>query len=95
MCRSLIRLELLSSFVEPNTLQCFRLDLTDTFTRDAEFAADFFESEADAFVGEAVAHFEDFALFRGQFVEDGAHLLGENAAGGVHVGAGDRLVGDK
>ena len=63
MCRSLIRLELLSSFVEPNTLQCFRFNLTDTFTRDAEFAADFFKGEADAFVGEAVAHFEDFTLW--------------------------------
>src|SRR3989338_4907416 len=55
-------------------LENFSLDLTDTFTRDAEFLPDLLKSMPNA-IFESKAHLDDLALTRREKLEHGVHIL--------------------
>src|SRR4051794_23155995 len=76
------------------TAQRLALDLADTFARQAEFLADFFERMA-ASVEQTEAQAQDAGFARRQRVEQKVDFLVEHFVKGALRGAGQRIVFDE
>ena len=81
-------------FMRAELVVDFGFDLADALARDAEFGADFFERVLDAIM-QAVAHFQNLALFRRKVVEHFANLVGQDATRRILIGAKDLVIGDE
>src|SRR3989344_226069 len=91
----LVATQLLSPVVESNPFERFRLYLPNALARHAKLAPHFLKRKTNPLVGEAVPHFQNLSLLRRQLIQNAPHLLGKNAARGILVWRGNRLIRDE